>query len=898
MLVQLVRYFVSAGGPPVCCLCIPSTCIARADPYLTHSRRPLSLVSLYSPLLGRGLGDVRETPRNQAFCAHAILSASDIFLVPDTLLDPRFRINPLVTGWPHIRFYCGAPLISPEGYKLGTLCIIDTEPRPDGMSLNEKQNLRELADMAVDAMASRRNLLEEDQNGRGENSHTIACTAHDLLTPLTSIQLSLGMLLEEHEEQEKTRANGHGAHEAPRPQEQQQDANEGAAAQEPAGNPSSDGDAPTAAAAAAAAQSSKDLISTALSCAEVMNRICNQTIDKFRGQVSADRIRRYKEMGRQRSPSEDGSTSSNDSPSTRSYVSYIEDEVHIERLVEHLRAVVGPYPKKVPVTINIAEGVPPIVISDGLKIFRSALNYITNACDKTESGAIDFLIYEEKGMATDEGSIDAPKLVFECTDTGKGVDVESYPNLFTPFGNSGTALSGADHSRMGNAGLGIFSVAKNISSLGGEYGFHPRSDNSLRREVPSDGAVSHEKNINGSVFWFSIPIQLPAEKPRSPAKPLDLHVTVEARKTPHGKPSAFPSLHDGERPSKIAAMASSDEECTDNKVEVKKVSMSQAAVDKKDQTEKVPRRYALVIDDSLVIRKGLSRALSRLGFKVTQAENGMEGFKRMKHRAFHLVLCDFLMPVMDGMDCVSQYREWEEAHRPWFRQFIVGISAHASGDDAKRGIDVGMDQFLSKPVSLKTLKELSTCKKVLDSAKVLGEHFAQVQEVKLRTEREISKFCDRHDEEEDSLSNSNSSSNEKRTPVCIIADDSISTCKLMKTAIERHGWRASIANNGEEALKLLKMRNWDAVFVDDEMPILAGMSCITQFREWEAKNRVVRQDGITLISGNYQAKDHSMLPKGLDGAMSKPIDWKKLMEMLDSISSRRDLPSRRSIVSH
>ena len=148
------------------------------------------------------------------------------------------------------------------------------------------------------------------------------------------------------------------------------------------------------------------------------------------------------------------------------------------------------------------------------------------------------------------------------------------------------------------------------------------------------------------------------------------------------------------------------------------------------------------------------------------------------------------------------------------------------------------------------------------------------------------------------MSNSNSSSNEKRTPVCIIADDSISTCKLMKTAIERHGWRASIANNGEEALKLLKMRNWDAVFVDDEMPILAGMSCITQFREWEAKNRVVRQDGITLISGNYQAKDHSILPKGLDGAMSKPIDWKKLMEMLDSISSRRDLPSRRSIVSH
>ena len=83
-----------------------------------------------------------------------------------------------------------------------------------------------------------------------------------------------------------------------------------------------------------------------------------------------------------------------------------------------------------------------------------------------------------------------------------------------------------------------------------------------------------------------------------------------------------------------------------------------------------PKR-ALVIDDSLIIRKGIDRALTNVGLEVAQAQNGMEGFKKLKSTVFDLVLCDFLMPVMDGLDCVKQYRDWEEQHRPWFRQVSV-----------------------------------------------------------------------------------------------------------------------------------------------------------------------------------------------------------------------------------
>lgn len=90
-----------------------------------------------------GLG-ARETPIEQSVCVHALLQR-DLFVVPDTTLDPRFACNTLVTGKPHIRFYAGVPLETPEGIPLGTLCVLDTQPRPQGLTDEQASVLRALA---------------------------------------------------------------------------------------------------------------------------------------------------------------------------------------------------------------------------------------------------------------------------------------------------------------------------------------------------------------------------------------------------------------------------------------------------------------------------------------------------------------------------------------------------------------------------------------------------------------------------------------------------------------------------------------------------------------------------------------------------------------------------------
>ncbi|NNM53311.1 MAG: GAF domain-containing sensor histidine kinase [Spirochaetales bacterium] len=152
---------------------------------------PITLISLidqerqwFKAVVGL---EVRETPRDIAFCSHAILQ-NQLFIVPDALNDPRFADNPLVTQEPQIRFYAGQPLITSDGYALGTLCAIDRVPRQ--LTEDQKEALRILAKQVTTNLELRlanqrwRQLNEE-------KDHLLTVVAHDLRSPFSGI---LGLL--------------------------------------------------------------------------------------------------------------------------------------------------------------------------------------------------------------------------------------------------------------------------------------------------------------------------------------------------------------------------------------------------------------------------------------------------------------------------------------------------------------------------------------------------------------------------------------------------------------------------------------------------------------------------------------------------------------------------------
>ncbi|MEH1828872.1 MAG: sensor domain-containing diguanylate cyclase [Nostoc sp.] len=99
-----------------------------------------------------------ETPRDWAFCSHAILEPGDILVIPNAIKDDRFNNNPLVKGNLKIRFYAGAPLITPDGLPIGTLCVLDTIPHH--LSYQQLDALRRLSRQAIAQME----LIQEVRN--------------------------------------------------------------------------------------------------------------------------------------------------------------------------------------------------------------------------------------------------------------------------------------------------------------------------------------------------------------------------------------------------------------------------------------------------------------------------------------------------------------------------------------------------------------------------------------------------------------------------------------------------------------------------------------------------------------------------------------------------------------
>lgn len=122
---------------------------------------PVALVSLVAEdrqwFKARSGFPACETDLDASICMH-VLGRRDLLVIPDLTRDARTRTNPLVTGEPHLRFYAGAPLVTPEGQGLGALCIVDTAARPEGLSEEQVECLGALAGLVMIQLDMRRTI--------------------------------------------------------------------------------------------------------------------------------------------------------------------------------------------------------------------------------------------------------------------------------------------------------------------------------------------------------------------------------------------------------------------------------------------------------------------------------------------------------------------------------------------------------------------------------------------------------------------------------------------------------------------------------------------------------------------------------------------------------------------
>lgn len=131
--------------------------------------------------------DGEETTRETAFCAHAI-HHEELMVVEDATKDERFHDNPYVLGDPDVRFYAGMPLINPEGYKLGTLCVIDKVPRK--LNALQEQALKVLSNQVIKLFEIRKKNEELSRLNEMQNK-MLSVIAHDVRGPLNSLQVLL-----------------------------------------------------------------------------------------------------------------------------------------------------------------------------------------------------------------------------------------------------------------------------------------------------------------------------------------------------------------------------------------------------------------------------------------------------------------------------------------------------------------------------------------------------------------------------------------------------------------------------------------------------------------------------------------------------------------------------------
>lgn len=410
---------------------------------------------------GVPLDRARDSPRRSSFCAHAILSRDSVTVVPDATKDPRFAENPQVTGPMNLRFYAGAPFVSKEGYKLGTLCVFDTKARPEGITAEQKETLIDMAELVMEIIEMTAVVEDARDNTIAKETRIPSLVSSEVETTVTCLQNDLTGLLEDIDlQQDLTQRN------------------------------------------------KRSLDSAFESAKYLYNSLVEKDRKKKFQKKSSELVdeKEKKKEGEMNMPPKKGRQDQR--PVGNIVVLEIPNFIHSLQFVMHS------FPKKVHLDFSVDPAVPERILANDMKIFRSAISLLTNACERTQRGFVRMTIK----LSSDAEN---KHIIIECEDTGPTVDMMQCQDMFAPptdeeyeLLNQGSCISVDEVTgkikkvsvcqpspkvASKTSGLAVHIVAEYMSSLEGKYG--------CRARVAENNFYDPG---TGTVLWFSFPLSLPS----------------------------------------------------------------------------------------------------------------------------------------------------------------------------------------------------------------------------------------------------------------------------------------------------------------------------------------------------------------------------------------------------